>query len=97
MGNQKYTVVAGLRTDYHEKYGAFFPRLNFKWIQEQTWWSDFQGKRFQNISSISRKYWCFCFKQKISIASSLMPEEANNFGEIFQRHFISLQERECKF
>ena len=27
LGNQKYTVVAGLRTDYHDLHGAFLLRV----------------------------------------------------------------------
>ena len=31
LGNQKYTVLAGLRTDYHDVYGVFLLRvLNLK-------------------------------------------------------------------
>ena len=51
LGNQKYTVVAGLCTDYHDLHGAFFtPRLNFKWNQVDMVVRFSGGRGFEHLS-----------------------------------------------
>ena len=89
LGNQKYTVVAGLRTDYHDKYGSFFtPRLNYKWNPRTDMVVRFSaGRGFRTSQPLVENIGAFASNRNISIASNLMPEEANNFGGNISKTF----------
>ena len=89
LGNQKYTVVAGLRTDYHDVYGTFFtPRLNLKWNPRSDMVVRISGGRgFRTSHPIVENIGALASNRDISIASNLMPEEANNFGGNISKTF----------
>ena len=89
LGNQKYTIVAGLRTDYHDKYGTFFtPRLNFKWNPRSDMVVRFSGGRgFRTSQPLVENIGALASNREILIASNLMPEEANNFGGNISKTF----------
>ena len=89
LGNQKYTIVAGLRTDYHDVYGTFFtPRLNLKWNPRSDMVVRISGGRgFRTSNPIVENIGALASNRDISIASNLMPEEANNFGGNISKTF----------
>lgn len=78
----KISVIAGLREDYHNKYGFLFtPRLNIKYnVTEKFIWKASAGKGFRNANVYAENNFLLASARKINVIGELKLEEAWNYG-----------------
>lgn len=88
-GNCKYTLVAGLRSDYHDTHGAFFtPRAHFKWNPREDMVLRLSGGRgFRTSQPLVENIGTLASNRAVSVSSNLEPEVANNFGGNISKTF----------
>lgn len=95
LTGEKYTVVAGARTDFHNLAGTqFTPRLNFKYdITPKTIVRLSAGKGFRTANIFAESQAYFASNRAIDILNSggdiygLKPEIAWNYGASLQQEF----------
>jgi outer membrane receptor protein involved in Fe transport len=91
----KYTLVAGLRTDFHNLAGTqFTPRMNFKYnITPKTIFRISAGKGFRTANIFAENQQYFASNRTVEIAQNggkiygLKPEIAWNYGASLQQEF----------
>lgn len=85
----KFSIIAGLRTDFHNLYGAFAsPRVHFKYeISENTLLRLSGGKGFRVSNPIVENIGYLISSRSLSIASDLKPEIAWNYGGSLSQQF----------
>lgn len=80
--SSKITVVAGVRTDYHNLYGTLFtPRLHLRYeIIPQLTLRASAGKGYRSANVLAENSFMLASSRAMLIASDLKIEEAMNFG-----------------
>ena len=97
-GYNDWTVIASLRTDYHNRFGAFItPRLNIKYNFNEGDVIRFVGGRGVRIANpIAENIAFLATNRSIDIASDLKPEDAWNIGLNFVKTLKIKDERELR-
>lgn len=86
---ERFSVVAGLRGDYHNKYGAFAtPRLHLKYHPaEKTTLRASGGRGFRTANIFVENIGIFASSRQVVIPSALQPEIAWNYGGSITQEF----------
>ena len=97
-GHEKWTVVAGLRGDYHNLYGAFAtPRLHIRFAPtEKTTLRAAGGHGFRVANIFAENAAVFASARSLEIVEELQPEQAWNYGFNVTQKF-NLNHREGSF
>ena len=87
--NDNITLIAGIRTDYHNKYGLFFtPRANLKYqINEKTILRASAGLGYRTSNFISENISILASQRIIVVKEDLEQEKAVNYGINFMKEF----------
>ncbi len=98
-GYNDITLIAGLRGDVHQKFGAFVsPRLNFKYnFNENTVIRLAAGRGVRIANPISENIAFLATNRAIVIAENLKPESAWNVGINFVKTLKLQGEREARW
>ncbi len=85
----KITLIAGVRADYHNLYGPFFvPRINFKWnIIHDVSWRLSAGKGYHVPTIFAEHFGLLASNRTISLPEKIKPETAWNFGSTLSYTF----------
>ncbi len=85
----KLVVLAGIRADYHNKYGAFVtPRIHAKYdLLENTKLRASIGKGYRTANVIADNSYLLASAKEFDIASNLEMEEALNIGVNLTQYF----------
>lgn len=94
-----FSVVAGVRGDYHNIYGAIFnPRLHLKWNPKELMALRFSvGRGFRVANVIPENGSILASSRKLVITEPIEPEIAWNFGSIFTWKFEIGERKEGYF
>ncbi len=86
---EKVSLVAGLRADYHNLYGAIFtPRLHFRYLPTEKTTIRLSAGNGTRVAHIFADYAGFqASGREFSIKSPLLPEKAWNYGASVQHLF----------
>lgn len=97
-GYNDWTIIASLRTDYHNRFGAFItPRLNIKYNFNEGDVIRFIGGRGVRIANpIAENVAFLATNRVIDIAPNLKPEDAWNIGVNFVKTLKFKEEREWR-
>ena len=78
----RITVVAGIRTDYHNLYGTYItPRLHLRYVvTPHITFRASAGKGFRSGNVLAENSYLLASSRNMIIADNLMEEEALNFG-----------------
>ncbi|MBT6747051.1 MAG: TonB-dependent receptor [Flavobacteriales bacterium] len=82
LRDKKYSLVLGLREDYHNLYGLkTTPRVHFKWnFKERSVFRLTGGSGFRTPNVIVENASVFASSRKLIVEEALLPEEAWNTG-----------------
>ena len=98
-GYNDWTVIASLRTDYHNRFGAFVtPRLNIKYnFNEGDVIRFVAGRGVRVANPIAENVAFLATNRSIDVAADLKPEDAWNMGLNFVKTLKINGERELRF
>jgi outer membrane receptor for ferrienterochelin and colicins len=82
LPNDNFTLVAGLRTDFHNLYGTYFtPRLHLRYALNETWTIRASaGKGYRTPNAIMENSQVLVSSRRMIIKEEPRPEIAWNFG-----------------
>ncbi len=82
MNPEKYSLIIGLRTDFHNIYGTLFtPRIHFKYnFTDKTILRSSVGKGYRSPSVIAENTYLLASSRSLRILEEPKMEEAWNFG-----------------
>lgn len=85
----KLTLIAGIRADYHNEYGAFVtPRVHFKYnLDEKTTLRTSAGIGYRTAKVLAENNYLLASSRKIYVAEGLDQEKAWNYGANITRYF----------
>jgi outer membrane receptor for ferrienterochelin and colicins len=97
-GYNDWTIIASLRTDYHNRFGAFLtPRLNIKYNFNEGDVIRFVGGRGVRVANpIAENVAFLATNRSIDVASDLKPEDAWNVGINFVKTLTIKGDREWR-
>ena len=80
--NKKWSVLLGLRSDYHEEHRLVYsPRLNVKWnVGEQSTFRFNSGTGFRLVNLFTEDHAFLTGSRDIQIIEELQPEESYNIN-----------------
>ncbi|TND09722.1 MAG: TonB-dependent receptor [Bacteroidetes bacterium] len=86
---ERFSMVAGLRGDLHNKFGAFVtPRLHLKYnLTEKTIFRASGGRGFRTANIFVENIGIFASSRILEIPAALQPEIAWNYGGSFTHEF----------
>lgn len=92
---EKLTIMAGLRSDFHNVYGTFFtPRLHLKYNFTENWvLRASAGKGYRTPNVLAENSFLLASSRNINIADNIDQEEAWNYGANLTR-YIQINGRE---
>jgi outer membrane receptor protein involved in Fe transport len=82
LPNDNLTLVAGLRTDFHNLYGTYFtPRLHLRYVLNDQWTlRGSAGKGYRTPNAIMENSQVLVSSRRLTIKEAPRPEIAWNFG-----------------
>jgi len=94
----KFTMIAGLRADHHNKYGLFMtPRLHMRYhISKSATLRASAGKGYRSANVLAENYAIMASQRKLNISDNLNQENAWNFGLNFTQD-LHLFGRDAQF
>ncbi|HET6245616.1 MAG: TonB-dependent receptor [Bacteroidetes bacterium] len=85
----KYSILAGIRGDYHSMYGVFpTPRLHIKYhFMPKTYFRLSAGRGFRVANIFSENSAIMASSRSIHVGENLLPEIGWSYGASFTHHF----------
>lgn len=87
--DSKYTIMAGIRADFHNLFGTFFtPRFHFKYCpSEQFTFRASAGKGYRTANLLAENSYLLSSSRSFDFDEKVMQENAWNFGTSIVQHF----------